>query len=77
MTLILCFSAYFVLICENEKEAGLFCGTVMAMLRGQHVSGVAFRDGGSFIHLTVKLCLFLVLSGSARADCRRCILGGL
>lgn len=43
MMLILCFSVYFLLICEHEEEAGLFCGTVMAMLRGQHISRVAFR----------------------------------
>lgn len=53
MMLILCFSAYiyFLLICEHEEEAGLFCDTVMAMLRGQHVSRVAFWDGGNLSFL--------------------------
>lgn len=36
----------FLLISEHEEEAGLFYGTVMAMLRGQRVIGVAFRDEG-------------------------------
>lgn len=47
MMLIFVLFCTFLLICENEKEAGLCGGTVMAMLRGQHVSGVAFRDGGN------------------------------